>query len=133
MRDYHASSGWSHAYGSNLLNELHASFSRDDQYSTPTGMVSPVLPTVLLEGDTNFQLGNAGFAGGRTDEAIWQLSDHVSYVRGKHTFKFGVEFTRTHLTDLAFGGFDPDAQARTALSVAPILLPSPLQTSPPLR
>jgi len=38
-----------HAYGSHLLNELHASFSRDDQYSTPTGMVNPILPTVLLE------------------------------------------------------------------------------------
>ena len=118
VRDYHASAGWSHAYGSNLLNEMHASFSRDDQYSTPTGMVNPLLPTVLLVpsggegsgGASNFQLGNAGFAGGRTDEAIWQISDHVSYVRGKHTFKFGVEFTRTHLTDLAFGGFDPDAQ-----------------------
>ena len=110
VRDYHASTGWSHAYGSNLLNELHASFSRDDQYSTPTGIVNPILPTVLLTGGSNFQLGNAGFAGGRTDEAIWQFSDHVSYLRGKHTFKFGVEFTRTHLTDLAFGGFDPDAQ-----------------------
>ena len=121
VRDYHASAGWSHAYGSNLLNELHASFSRDDQYSTPTGMVNAALPTVLLEpaggedssaGGSNFQLGNAGFAGGRTNEAIWQISDHVSYLRGKHTFKFGVEFTRTHLTDLAFGGFDPDAQAQ---------------------
>ncbi|MBZ5663577.1 MAG: TonB-dependent receptor [Acidobacteriia bacterium] len=121
VRDYHASAGWSHAYGSNLLNEIHASFSRDDQYSTPTRMVNPVLPTVLLSppggedesgGGSNFQLGNAGFAGGRTDEAIWQISDHVSYLRGKHTLKFGVEFTRTHLTDLAFGGFDPDAQAQ---------------------
>ena len=119
VRDYHASAGWSHAYGSNLLNEVHASFSRDDQYSTPTGMVNPVLPTVLLDssGDdsgqgSNLQLGNAGFAGGRTDEAIWQISDHISYLRGKHTFKFGAEFTRTHLTDLAFGGFDPDAQAQ---------------------
>jgi hypothetical protein len=121
VRDYHASAGWSHAYGSNLLNELHASFSRDDQYSTPTGMVNPLLPAVLLTptggedesaGGSNFQLGNAGFAGGRTDETIWQLSDHVSYLRGKHTLKFGVEFTRTHLTDLAFGGFDPDAQAQ---------------------
>ena len=119
VRDYHASAGWSHAYGSNLLNEVHASFSRDDQYSTPTGMVNPVLPTVLLEsaGDdsgegSNLQLGNAGFAGGRTDEAIWQISDHISYLHGKHTFKFGAEFTRTDLTDLAFGGFDPDAQAQ---------------------
>jgi len=119
VRDYHASAGWSHAYGSNLLNELHASFSRDDQYSTPTGMVNPALPTVLLTSSghesgagSNLQLGNAGFAGGRTNEAIWQISDHVSYLRGKHTFKLGAEFTRTHLTDLAFGGFDPDAQAQ---------------------
>ena len=116
VRDYQVSTGWSHAYGSNLLNEVHAAFSRDDQYSTPTGLVNPALPTVLLvpsaQGGTNFQLGNAGFAGGRTNEAVWQVSDQVSYLRGKHTFKFGVEFTRTHLTDLAFGGFDPDAQAQ---------------------
>jgi len=116
VRDYQVSTGWSHAYGSNLLNEVHAAFSRDDQYSTPTGLVNPALPTVLLvpsgQGGTNFQLGNAGFAGGRTNEAVWQLSDQVSYLRGKHTFKFGVEFTRTHLADLAFGGFDPDAQAQ---------------------
>jgi len=121
VRDYHASAGWSHAYGSNLLNEMHGSFSRDDQYSTPTGLMDPVLPTILLSpgggdddnsGGSNFQIGNAGFAGGRTNEATWQFSDHISYLHGKHTFKFGLEFTRTHLTDLAFGGFDPDAQAQ---------------------
>jgi hypothetical protein len=119
VRDYHASAGWSHAWDSNLLNEFHASFSRDDQYSTPTGMVGAALPTVLLTstgddsgGGSNFQMANAGFAGGRTNEAMWQLSDHVSYLRGKHTFKFGVDFAETHVTDLAFGGFDPDAQAQ---------------------
>jgi len=119
VRDYHASAGWSHAYGSDLLNETHASFSRDDQYSTPTGLVDPVLPTIVLNssGDesgegSDLQLGNAGFAGGRTNEILWQLSDHVSYLRERHTLRFGVEFTHTHLTDLAFGGFDPDAQAQ---------------------
>jgi hypothetical protein len=116
VRDHQVSTGWSHAYGSNLLNEVHAAFSRDDQYSTPTGSVNPALPTVLLvpsgRGGTTFQLGNAGFAGGRTNEALWQLSDQVSYLSGKHTIKFGVEFTHTHLADLAFGGFDPDAQAQ---------------------
>src|SRR5215469_568786 len=106
VRDYHTSVGWNHAYGSNLLNELHASLSRDDQFSTPTGMVNPALPTVLLRSGgesgsgSNFQMGNAGFAGGRTNEATFQVSDHVSYLRGKHTFKFGVELTRTHLSDL---------------------------------
>jgi hypothetical protein len=116
VRDYHAAAGWSHAAGANLLNELHGSFSRDDQYFTPTGLVDPVLPAILLNsggGDAeeggSLQLGNAGFAGGRTNEAQWQLSDRITYVRGKHSFKFGVDFSRTHLADLAFGGFDPDA------------------------
>jgi len=115
VRDYHAAVGWSHAYGSNLLNEVHASFSRDDQFFTPTGLVSSALPTILLTsgGDADqggaLQLGNAGFAGGRTNESLWQISDHVSYLHGRHTFRFGVEFSRTHLADLAFGGFDPDA------------------------
>jgi len=116
VRDYHAAIGWSHARGANLLNELHASFSRDDQYFTPTGQVDPVLPAILLisgEGDADqggaLQLGNAGFAGGRTNESLWQLADRVNYLRGKHTFRFGVEFSNTHLADLAFGGFDPDA------------------------
>jgi hypothetical protein len=119
VRDYHANLGWSHAFGSSLLNELRSSFSRDDQFSTPTGLVNPGLPSVVLlpasgEGadGSKLELGNAGFAGGRTNEAFWQLSDHVSYLRGAHTLKFGGEFARAHVTDLAFGGFDPDAQAQ---------------------
>ena len=119
VRDYHASFGWSRAVGGDLLNELRSSFSRDDQYSIPTGLVDPVLPSVVLSpsggedtGGSNLELGNAGFAGGRTNEAFWQISDHVTYLRGRHTLKSGVEFTRAHVTDLAFGGFDPDAQAQ---------------------
>ena len=119
VRDYHVSAGWSHAFDSNLLNELRSSFSRDDQFSTPTGLVDPALPSVVLiptggdgPGASKLELGNAGFAGGRTKEAFWQLSDHVSYLRGKHTVKWGAEFTLAHVTDLAFGGFDPDAQAQ---------------------
>ena len=116
VRDYQAAAGWSHAVGSNLLNELHGGFSRDDQFFTPTGLVDPVLPAILLisgGGDAEeggaLQLGNAGFAGGRTNEALWQISDRLSCVRDQHTLKFGVEFSHTHVTDLAFGGFDPDA------------------------
>jgi Carboxypeptidase regulatory-like domain len=116
VRDYQAAAGWSHTVGSNLLNELHGSFSRDDQYFTPTGQVDPVLPAILLisgGGDSEeggaLQLGNAGFAGGRTNEAVWQVSDRLTYIRGKHTLKVGLEFNHTHVADLAFGGFDPDA------------------------
>jgi hypothetical protein len=116
VRDYQVAAGWSHTVGTNLLNEVHASFSRDDQYFTATGLVNPVLPAILLTsggGDADeggaLQLGNAGFAGGRTNESQWQLSDRITYLHGKHTLKFGVDFGYTHLADLAFGGFDPDA------------------------
>jgi outer membrane receptor protein involved in Fe transport len=110
VRDYHVSAGWTHGFGASLLSEFHASFSRDDQYSTPTGLVSPSLPSVVLSIPSNFELGNAGFAAGRTDEAQWELAERLDYIHGKHIFKFGAETSRTHTTDSAFGGFDPDAQ-----------------------
>jgi hypothetical protein len=115
VRDYHASLGWTHAFSANLLSDTHASFSRDDQYSTPTGYMSPSLPSILIsagggDGETGLlQIGNAGFAGGRTNEAQWELAQRFDYVRGRHNLKFGVEGNRTHVTDSAFGGFDPDA------------------------
>jgi hypothetical protein len=59
---------------------------------------------------SNFEIGNAGFAAGRTNEAQWELAERLDYVRGKHFLKFGAEMSRTHTTDSAFGGFDPDAQ-----------------------
>lgn len=110
VRDYQASAGWTHAFNSSLLNEMHASFSRGDQYSTATGLVDPGLPSILLSAPSDFELGNAGFAGGRTNEGQWELTDGIDWLHGKHHFKFGVEGNHTHVTDLSFGGFDPDAQ-----------------------
>lgn len=110
VRDYQGSLNWIRSMGSNLLSEFHASFSRDDQFSSPTGLVDPKLPSVLLTDPGTLQLGNAGFAGGRTNEAQWQVAERVSYLRGKHNLKFGAEFSRTHAADESFGGFDPDAQ-----------------------
>jgi len=114
VRDYHASAGWTHAYSSNLLNELHASFSRDHQYSTATGLVNPSLPSILLatsgaDDSGTLELGNAGFAGGGTKETQWELAERIDYLHGRHNLKFGVEGNRTHVVDSSFGGFDPDA------------------------
>jgi hypothetical protein len=110
VRDYHASAGWTYTITVDLLNEFHASFSRDDQYSPAAGIVDPNLPSVVLSIPTNFVLGNAGFAGGRTNEAQWELAERIHYVHRRHHFQFGVEGNHTHVTDAAFGGFDPDAQ-----------------------
>jgi hypothetical protein len=110
MRDYVASAGWTYTLSSSLLNEFQASFSRDDQYSPAAGIVDPSFPSIVLSVPTNFVLGNAGFAGGRTNEAQWELAERLHYLHGRHHFQFGVEGNRAHVTDAAFGGFDPDAQ-----------------------
>lgn len=110
LRDFQAAAGWTHAFSGNLLNEFHLSYARDNQYSSPAGIVSPTLPSVLLSIPSNFELGNAGFAAGQTNEWLWELADRINYTWGKHNFKFGVEGSVTHVTDTAFGGFDPDAQ-----------------------
>ncbi len=110
VRDYQAAASWTHAFSSNLLNNFRLSFSQDQQYSTPTGLVDPALPSVLLAAPSLFELGNAGFAVGRTKEWQWELADQVDYVWGKHNLKFGVEGNMTRVTDAAGGGFDPDAQ-----------------------
>ena len=110
VHDDQASAGWVHSFSSNLLNSLHASFSRGDQYSTPAGLVNPNLPSILLSVASDFELGNAGFAGGRTNEAQFEYAERVDWVRERHTLKFGFEGNNSHVTDLSFGGFDPDAQ-----------------------
>ena len=110
VRDYQAAASWTHTFNSNLLNNFRLSFSQDQQYSTPTGLVDPTLPSILLAMPSLFELGNAGFAAGRTKEWQWELADQVDYVWGKHNFKFGIEGNITHVTDSAGGGFDPDAQ-----------------------
>src|SRR5258708_23334188 len=109
VRDYQASAGWTHAFSGNLLNESHASFSRGDQYSTPSALVDPNLPSIMLSIPSNFELGNAGFAGGRTNEAQWELAESIDYVHGKHRVKFRAESNRTHVRSPSFAGFSPAA------------------------
>lgn len=110
VRDYNVGAGWVANINSSLLNEFHGGFSRDDQYSPAAGIVDPNFPSVVLSIPTNLVLGNAGFAGGRTNETQWELADRLHYLRGRHHLQFGAEGAHTHVTDSAFGGFDPDAQ-----------------------
>ena len=109
VRDYQASTGWTHIFGPNVLSDLHASFTRDLQYSTPAGLLSPNLPAIAFTSPSPFEIGNAGFANGKTQETQWQVAERFDWVRGAHSFKLGFETNQSHVTYLSFGGYDPDA------------------------
>jgi hypothetical protein len=109
VRDYQASAGWTHIFGPSLLSDLHASFTRDLQYSTPAGLLSPTLPAIAFSSPAPFEIGNAGFANGQTQETQWQVAERFDSIHGPHSLKFGFETNQSHITDVSFGGYDPDA------------------------
>jgi Carboxypeptidase regulatory-like domain/TonB dependent receptor len=95
-----------HTFGSNLVNEVRFGFNRIHILFSPNAKLNPLdfginngvteaigLPQISVgnvqSGGLNFG-GPAGFPQGRSD-TTYVLSDTLSYLRGKHSFKFGVE------------------------------------------
>ena len=94
-----------HVFGSNLVNEARFGFNRinitfapnaalnPQDFGINNGITAPVLPQITVQGvGLNFG-GPANFPQGRTD-TTFVLSDTVSYLRGRHAFKFGGEYRR---------------------------------------
>jgi Carboxypeptidase regulatory-like domain len=107
VHTFQASLGWTHTFSSNLLNELHASTSQDNESATPTGL-APNTPTVILDSPAAFTLGNAAFSIGRVFERQYSVSDRIDYVFGKHTLQFGFDWSRSWDADTNDGGADPN-------------------------
>jgi hypothetical protein len=96
----------SHTFNANLVNEARFGFNRIHITFTPNQLLNPAdfginegvstpigLPQISITG-FNFNIGGpAGFPQGRSD-TVFVLSDTLSYLRGKHAFKFGGEARR---------------------------------------
>jgi hypothetical protein len=77
------------------LNRVLITFAPDAQQSPADfGISSPsaVLPEVFVSGGMTFG-GISGFPQGRGD-TTFQYSDEVSWIKGRHAFKFGEDFRR---------------------------------------
>jgi outer membrane receptor protein involved in Fe transport len=95
-----------HIFGPNLTNEARLGLNRINITFTPNALLNPAdffinegvnqpigLPQMSITG-FNFNLGGpSGFPQGRADTTI-VVSDTVSYLRGRHSFKFGGEVRR---------------------------------------
>src|SRR5208282_3409233 len=100
--DFQASFGWTHTFGSRLLNEFHAGTSQDNEIATPSGL-APNAPTIILESPA-FTEGNAAFSIGRVFERQYSVAERLDYVIGKHTLQFGFDWSRSWDADTADGG-----------------------------
>ena len=92
-------------------NQTPTSYETSNLVNTPTGYSNPLglPPNVYLSGF--FQFGTPQFLNRAAlpDEYRWQIADTVSWVRGNHAFKFGVDFLHTddNISNLynQFGGY----------------------------
>ena len=97
---------------STLANEVRYQYGRDFEFAGPEAptpyerntLLQPpgytnslgVPPNVSISGA--FQFGTATFypRPAYPDERRWQITDTANYVRGKHTFKFGIDYIHTN-------------------------------------
>src|SRR5437867_4304342 len=97
-----------HIFGPNVVNEARFGFNRinitfapnvqqnPQDYGINNGITAAVaLPQITVQGvGLNFG-GPSNFPQGRTD-TTYVLSDTLSYLNGRHSFKFGGEYRRFH-------------------------------------
>jgi hypothetical protein len=103
VRDHHAGINWTHIFRPNLFNDLHVSFLRDDQSTTPSGLIDPNFTSVLLLPIGGFLLGNAPNTPSLTREFQWEFGERLDWTHGRHSLRFGLDVNRTHVTDFSPG------------------------------
>ncbi len=95
-----------HTFGAKMVNEARFGFNRINITFTPNAQLNPAdygirngvnesigLPQIAVDGlGLNFG-GPSGFPQGRADTTV-VASDTLSYLHGRHSFKFGGEFRR---------------------------------------
>jgi hypothetical protein len=143
-----ATIGLDQTLSSTMVNEARLGFNRIHIVFSPNDTTNPVslgildgnnfnagLPQITI-GTTGINMGGpAGFPQGRGDTTA-VVSDTLSYIRGKHSFKFGGEFRRFYNNnfngDTGSLGFlnvtDFINGAPNAFSISPGSLPSRIST-----
>jgi len=109
-RSQHVSLGWTHAFSGRLLNDAHGGFFRYAVNALPLLFGKNVSEQVGIpfanRGDVNSSglsfvdvasftpVGDSLWTPEHAIENIYQVADTVTWVRNKHSFKFGIDFRR---------------------------------------
>ncbi len=83
-----------HTFRPNLLNEVRLAYNRWDASNQAPNMSYPGLdkfPNIVIKGDLNVNIGPDINAPQANTQNTYQFIDNVSWVKGRHDLKFGVE------------------------------------------
>lgn len=93
-----------HTFKPNLFNELRLAYSRFDDTIPAGNFQYPGLdafPNITIERDLNLQLGPFDGAPQSGIQNTYQLVDNTTFVKGRHSFKFGID-TRKYIAPTNF-------------------------------
>jgi len=147
-KNYNFAIGETHTFSATVLNEFRASFVRqkltflspsvDKDYPKQLGFPSIIpqteFPSVQVSGLLSLGPSTGTFTDGNRIGTVIQFADSVTWVRGKHNFKFGIEDHVTRYNQLGqiypSGNFsftgsytnNPQAPAGTGVAFADFLL-----------
>ena len=120
--------GWTRTLTNTLLNDIRGNFTRwTFSQLSPSGTTNYGIPQIRV---FDFDAGGFGDAGriagvGRSfttpaslAQNTFSIRDNVSWVRGKHVFKFGGEVVKEQNNNALAGGYRPDYQFRGLLNLA---------------
>ena len=109
-RSQHWATGWTHTLSSNLLNDLHGGYFRYTVAGLPLNFGQDLSKNLgipfanrgdptssglsLVEPAGFTSLGDSLWTPEFVVENIFQIADTLSWVRGKHSLKFGIDFRR---------------------------------------
>jgi len=95
-------------FGGDLLNEFRFQYAREDRPRPYDGPINPAtgrpLPDVAFDFANGYRFGMPFFIPVDYHDTRVQLNNNVSWLRGSHTFKGGLEFNRTRAAQV-FRGF----------------------------
>ena len=79
--------------GTSMFNELRVQYARRHQFRTPSPSAVDG-PAITVTGIAQFggpRLGDTNSVGFDFKQGIWQVVDNVSWIRGRHSFKAGID------------------------------------------
>jgi Carboxypeptidase regulatory-like domain/TonB dependent receptor len=129
-REQNYAVGYTHTFGTNVLNDLRFAFIRYGVHSTPVDFGQNIsdqvgipnanrgneetsgLATINISNYSN--LGNSGWIPELSADNTYQIADSLSWVKGKHTIKVGVDYRKYQRnffqSQAAFGQFQFSGQ-----------------------
>ena len=104
-QDHDALVHWTHAVSPTFLLDSHVFYSRNNDQTQPTPLAPPdPFPSIKLTVPSAFGLGRGTLNDIREYE--WGFSEHVNWIKGRHSYDFGADIAHDSNVSLSYSGYN---------------------------